>query len=451
MGRRGLSLTLLLSPALAIGMLTFSANPSQAQQVLSNGQIVTPPSGIAGPEDLGVRARTTVKFFIPAGEPTDVTPPSARHGATPEELPPVSGLYTWNTPASLACVYRLVPVEDESCNPYVVTSNPSVGSRAIAIVDAFDAPNAATDLAAFSAQFGLPPADLHKVYASAGSCSPGGTQPSYDPGWESEETLNIEWAHAMAPGARIYLVEAASDALSDLLTAVTMANQCLAANGGGEVSMSWGTDEFSGETALDGYFTQPGVVYFAGAGDGGSLLYPSASPNVVSVGGTSLVRNLLPWRGNLGDFQGEAVWSWGSAAGTGAGPSAYESRPHYQDPIRQTVGSSRGAPDVAAVADPSTGVWIYRGGWSLVGGTSAATPIWAGIVNAAGTFKSSTAAELAQIYSSSPLFTELTLGFRDISSGTCGVSATGQFDIYLAAPGWDFCTGAGSPLGYKDK
>jgi kumamolisin len=113
----------------------------------------------------------------------------------------------------------------------------------------------------------------------------------------------------MAPRARIYLVEAASDALADLLTAVTVASQCAAASGGGEVSMSWGLDEFSGETALDGYFAQPGVVYFAGAGDSGSLLYPSASPNVVSVGGTSLVRNLLPWRGNLGDFEGEAVWS----------------------------------------------------------------------------------------------------------------------------------------------
>jgi kumamolisin len=181
-------------------------------------------------------------------------------------------------------------------------------------------------------------------------------QPGYDPGWESEETLNIEWAHAMAPVAGIYLVEATSDALADLLTAVAIANRCVAANGGGEVSMSWGLDEFSEETALDGFFTQPGVVYFAGAGDGGSLLYPSASPNVVSVGGTSLVRNLLPWRGNLGDFEGEAVWSWGSAAGTGAGPSAYEPRPHYQDPIQPIVGTSRGAPDVAAVADPSTGV-----------------------------------------------------------------------------------------------
>jgi kumamolisin len=451
MGRQGLSLALLLGPAVATGMVSFSANPAQAQRAVSDGQLVTPSSGIARPEDAGVRARTIIKLFIPAGEPANITPPSPRHSAAPEELPPLSGLYTWNTPASLSCVYRLVPVGDESCNPYVVTQTPSAGSRAIAIVDAFDAPNAAPDLAAFSAQFGLPPADLHKIYASAGSCSPGGTQPGYDPGWESEETLNIEWAHAMAPGARIYLVEATSDALADLLTAVAVANQCVAANGGGEVSMSWGLDEFSEETALDGFFTQPASSISPALATAARCCIQVPPPTSSLVGGTSLVRNLLPWRGNLGDFEGEAVWSWGSAAGTGAGPSAYEPRPHYQDPIQAIVGTSRGAPDVAAVADPSTGVWIYKSGWYLVGRTSVATPIWAGIVNAAGKFSSSTANELAQIYSRVPLFVEAPIGFSDIDSGTCGMGIAGVFDTYLATRGWDFCSGVGSPLGYFGK
>jgi len=450
MERRRLLLTLVACSALASGF-SFSGGQAETHSALPKGQIVSPSSSIVHPEDAGVRVHTTVKLFVPAGGRASITPPSLLHGDTPEELPPFPGLYSWNTPASLACVYRLVRVQDDSCNPYVVTRIPSAGSRAIAVVDAFDAPNAASDLAAFSAQFGLPPADLHKIYASAGSCTSGGTQPAYDPGWEIEETLNIEWAHAMAPGARIYLVEAASDSLADMLAAVAVANQCVAANRGGEVSMSWGLDEFSGETAFDVFFTQPGVVYFAGAGDGGSLLYPSASPNVVSVGGTSLVRNLLPWRGNLGDFLGEAAWNWGSAAGTGAGPSAYEPRPHYQDPIRDIVGDSRGAPDVAAIADPSTGVWIYKNGWYLVGGTSVATPIWAGIVNAAGRFNNSTAAELAQIYSRPALFPGAPVGFNDIDSGTCGMAAAGVFDTYLATPGWDFCSGVGSPLGYFGK
>ena len=100
---------------------------------------------------------------------------------------------------------------------------------------------------------------------------------------------------------------------------------------------------------------------------------------------------------------------------------------------------------------PLDGVWIYRGGWYLVGGTSVATPIWAGIVNAAGRFSTSTAAELTQIYSKPFLFAEIPPGFSDISSGTCGMSATGVFDVYIATPGWDFCTGLGSPSGYFGK
>jgi hypothetical protein len=109
----------------------FQLIPAQAQRAVSDGQLVTPTSGIARPEDAGVRARTTINLFIPAAEPANITPPSPRLSAAPEELPPLSGLYTWNTPASLACVYRLVPVGDESCNPYVVTQTPSAGSRAI--------------------------------------------------------------------------------------------------------------------------------------------------------------------------------------------------------------------------------------------------------------------------------------------------------------------------------
>jgi hypothetical protein len=301
-------------------------------------------------------------------------------------------------------VYGLVPRSGDGCNPYVVTRNPSGGSRAIAVVEAFDAPNAASDLAVFSAQFGFPAptsANLQVVYASAGVCTTGGVKPGYDLGWEAEATLDVQWAHAMAPHATIYVVEAPSDSPTDLFAAVAVASQCVAANGVGEVSMSWGFFEASDETAFDGLFTQKGVVYFAATGDSPGALYPSASPNVVAVGGTSLVRNPLPWRGNLGDFQGEVVWNWGPTEGTGGGPSLYEPRPFYQYLITNIVGSSRGTPDVAAVADPFTGVWIYDTnlmGWLVVGGTSVSTPVWAGIVNAAGRFNNSTAAELAQIY-----------------------------------------------------
>ncbi|MBV8133868.1 MAG: S53 family peptidase [Alphaproteobacteria bacterium] len=455
MERRCPSHLLLLCSAIAIGMANFYNDRAEAQPVRGEGQVVTPESGLVRPEDTGVRAHTHVKLFVPASGLGSVAPPSPSGAAAPGELPPVSGAYYSNTPASLACVYGLVPRQSDGCNPYVVTRNPSGGSRAIAVVDAFDAPNAASDLAVFSAQFGLPTptsANFQVIYASAGACTASGTKPAYDSGWEAEASLDVQWAHAMAPHAKVYLVEAASDGLTDLFAAVAVASQCVAENGGGEVSMSWGFSEFPGETAYDSIFTQKSVVYFAGAGDSPGALYPSASPNVVSVGGTSLVRNPLPWQGNLGDFKGEVVWNWGPSGGTGGGPSAYEPCPAYQLLIQNMVGSSRGTPDVAAVADPFTGVWIYDSnfvGWLAVGGTSVSTPVWAGIVNAAGRFHNSTAAELAEIYASSAFFEESFGGFTDITSGACGIGP--DFEGLLATEGWDFCSGVGSPLGYFGK
>ncbi|MGA8231527.1 MAG: hypothetical protein WB795_08605, partial [Candidatus Acidiferrales bacterium] len=138
------------------------------------------------------------------------------------------------------------------CNPNNTTENPTGGGNAIAVVDAYDYPTAASDLSTFSAQFGLPAANFTVVYAS-------GTRPSPDPtgGWELEEALDIEWSHAIAPKAKIFLVEAASNSNTDLLTGVAVASKLVAENGGGEVSMSWGEGEFSGETAYDNNFTKP--------------------------------------------------------------------------------------------------------------------------------------------------------------------------------------------------
>jgi kumamolisin len=445
----------LFCSVLAIATASFYTDRAVAQPARGEAQVVTPGSSVPKPEDAGIRAHTNVKLVVPADGPGSIAPPSPSGAAGPEELPPIPGAYFANTPASLACVYRLVPRLNDGCNPYVVTRNPSGGSRAIAVVEAFDAPNAASDLAIFSAQFGLPAptsANFHVIYASAGACTGGGTKPGYDPGWEAEASLDLQWAHAMAPHAKIYVVEAASDGPTDLFAAVAVASQCVAANGGGEVSMSWGFSEASGETAFDSFFTQKGVVYFAATGDSSGALYPSTSPNVVAVGGTSLVRNPLPWRGNLGDFQGEVVWNWGPTEGTSGGPSLYEPRPPYQYMVKDIVGSSRGTPDVAAVADPFTGVWIYDtnlSGWLVVGGTSVSTPVWAGIVNAAGRFHNSTAAELAQIYASASLFQEAPGGFTDITSGACSIGP--DFEGLLATEGWDFCTGVGSPLGYFGK
>ncbi|HYM01403.1 MAG TPA: hypothetical protein VET85_00575, partial [Stellaceae bacterium] len=299
------------------------------------GQVHIPESSLEYADEIGRTAHTSVRTFVPAGGMDTVAPPMIHelgHGVTHEGAP-VGGYFFIETPASLGCVYNLVTSPVAGCNPYTANVNPSGGSRAIAIVDAYDYPTAASDLAHFSAQFGLPQANFQVVYAS-------GSRPAPNSGWQIEEALDIEWAHAMAPNAKIYLVEAASNSLADLLTAVSVASRLVVAAGGGEVSMSWGSSEFNGETYYDRYFTTPGVVYLASAGDSPGVIWPSASPNVVSVGGTALSRNP-----NTGNFQAELAWQQ-----TGGGPSAYEARPAYQNAIAVTTGAHRGTPDISAVA-----------------------------------------------------------------------------------------------------
>jgi subtilase family serine protease len=396
--------------------------------------VTTPISSGQQAGDTGKRAHTNVEYIL---LPQAVGAPGGG--------PPFPGLL-YEDPASLACRYALTP-QSSQCNPNLVFTNPSGGSKAVAIVDAYDDPNAVADLQFFNTQFGVTPGNFSVVFAPVGGDAPGScagpaTRPPVDPtgGWEIEESLDIEYAHAMAPGATLYLVEAQSNSFGDLLCAVSVANTLAQAAGGGEVSMSWGGDEFSDETLIDSVFTAPGVVYLASAGDAPGASYPSASPNVVSVGGTSISR------ATNGSFQyGENVWQDG-----GAGPSAYEPRPSYQDSIAGTVGSQRGTPDVALDANPNTGVWVWdsfdppiAGGgccWYVVGGTSVASPTFAGIVNGAHHFFPSSAAELNSLY------TAPKTSFTDITLGSCGV-----YMGYFSGAGWDFCTGLGSPRGYAQK
>jgi kumamolisin len=314
-----------------------------------------------------------------------------------------------------------------------VTANPTGGDGAIAIVDAFDFPTAEADLDYFSTQFGLPKAHFKVVYAS-------GTQPPQDPsgGWEIEEALDIEWAHAMAPHAKIFLVEADSNSFADLLTAELVAGELVKHAGGGEVSNSWGGGEFPEEVLYDAYFHTPGVVYFASTGDGPGVIWPSTSPNVVAAGGTSISRNPF-----TGSFIAETAW-----VDTGGGVSEFEPRPGYQDDIASIVGPARGVPDLSFDANPTTGVWVYDStpfegftGWWIVGGTSVSSPSLAGIVNSAGKFRHSSYRELVTIYDhlGSHAFNDTTLGY-------CGPYAG-----YWTSEGWDPCTGVGSVNGKSGK
>jgi len=381
-----------------------------------HGKVFVPDSGIEKSTDIGRRAHTNIQVFLPAT--------SLQNEQT--SGPPYAG-YAYETPASLACVYSLV-TSSSGCNPNAATAVPAGGARMIAIVDAYDAPNAASDLAAFSAQFGLPPASFQVVYAS-------GTKPSYNMGWEFEESLDVQWAHAMAPEAKIVLVEAASSSFTDLMTAEDMASSLVNAAGGGEVSNSWGGGEFVGENTYDSHFLKAGVVYLASAGDYPGTSWPATSPNVVSAGGTTIRRNP-----STGSFIAEAAWD-----SAGGGVSPIEPRPSYQSVISTIVGKNRGVPDLSFDSNPNTGVWIYdsnAGGWNIVGGTSVASPSLAGILNLAGSFYTSTNAELTAVYGKLGVAAD----FNDIATGYCGPYAG-----YTAVTGWDPCTGVGSVKGKVGK
>lgn len=314
---------------------------------------------------------------------------------------------------------------------YGFSSIPFQGAgQTIAIVDAYDNPNAEADLNVFSSAFGLPECTtangcFTKVFAA-------GTQPSGDAGWGVEISLDVQWAHAIAPQAKIMLVEAADASFNGLFDAINVAIQ----HGATVVSMSWGGGEFSEETQVDGIFNVPGVTFTASAGDDGTeTLYPAASPFVISVGGTTLDVDAS------GNYVKETAWS-----GSGGGISAVEREPAYQSnlPIPKDTRHLRGLPDVSYNADPNSGVSVYdsfgQSGWLVVGGTSAGAPQWAALAAIA---KSGAGKSLTDI--NGILYTiakqSFNLYYHDITSGTngsCGYRCTAQI-------GYDYVTGIGSP------
>ncbi|MDP4143537.1 MAG: S53 family peptidase [Bacillota bacterium] len=326
--------------------------------------------------------------------------------------------------AALAPV-GLTPVQLRKSYGLDQISNNGAG-KTIAIVDAYGSPTIQSDLTAFCNQFGLPSANLTIAYPSG--------KPSTNGGWALETSMDVEWAHVVAPSANILLVVAKSASLTDLMTAEDYATS----HGAVVVSNSWGASDFSA-SSYETHFQHAGVVYTASTGDNGAgVEWPAASPNVLAVGGTTLNVD------STGTYLGESGWS-----GSGGGTSAYFSRPAYQNNWTSIVGSKRGNPDISWDADPNSGVAVYdttsysgQTGWFQVGGTSLGAPCWAAMV---ALFDQNRATP----YTSSDVMTKLytaagTTGssgyntyFHDVTSGT----NTG----YNALSGYDLVTGIGSP------
>lgn len=309
----------------------------------------------------------------------------------------------------------LTPTDIKRAYGFPTGSTAGAGTT-IAIVDAYDDPNAESDLAVFSAQFDLPACTTANGCFSKVDQSGGASYPRKDPGWALEISLDVQWAHAIAPGAKILLVEANSANFTDLLAAEDYAGAHA-----GYVSNSWGGSESSNESSYDSHFAIPGVSYFVSSGDSGTpAQYPSASPNVISVGGTSL--NTSSWV--------ETGWS-----GSGGGCSAYEKANLAQKTnaggSAVDCGGMRATPDVALDADPSSGVSVYdstkyqgQSGWFTVGGTSASSPMWAARSAVAGA-----QVDAAYVYGSN-------LTYNDILSGNNGEPAGVGYDLVTGLGSW---------------
>ncbi len=384
-------------------LIVASSSPASAQtrteSTFNGHKIIIPQSSIAQPG-----RHHTNYFFVDSDVPATSGPPSGTE-----------------TPSSLACVYKLVS-GPAGC-PIATTKNlPTGGFGAIAIVDAGDYPTAEADLHAFSSYFGIPDADFKIVYS--------GKKPPVYSDWLGEEALDIEWAHAMAPAAKIYLVVSTEVNTDPTWAAVKLAAKLVAEAGGGVVSMSWGDPEVKQELTWDKFFTTPGVVYFAASGDSGIgvSIYPGSSPNVVSVGGTYFNR------GQNGKFVNEVYYTGGG----GGNISPFEPTPSYQSGISSIVGTHRGYPDVAS--DFCCAPIYLQGGWYSVGGTSWASPTFAGIVDAAGNKQLSSVDELSLIYGEYAIPKEYKADFTDIKQGDSRCKV-----------GWDLCTGVGSPRTYVGK
>ncbi len=326
-------------------------------------------------------------------------------------------------------------------------STPGDGTgQTVAIIDAYHYPTALNDVNQFSATMGL--ASLQawsaggntgpwlRVYSQTGvTTDPAGAGNSKGT-WEMEEALDIQWVHAIAPAANIILVEAADNSEANLLTwGVGWART---QPGVSAISMSFSGPEFSGQTSYDYLFTTPaghtGITSFAATGDTGKPSgYPAYSPNVVAVGGTTL------------SVSGSTYISESGWSGSGGGLSTVEAQPSYQTGVVTQSTTQRANPDVAMNADPASGVWIYdswdwpTSPWQVFGGTSLATPMWAGImaiVNQGRVLSGLTPLD-GRTQTLPKLYTLPASDFHDITTGNNG---------FAAGTGYDLVTGRGSPV-----
>jgi hypothetical protein len=326
-------------------------------------------------------------------------------------------------------------------------TKPTGGTDTVAVVDAYNDPHAAGDLAVYRAKYGLPICTVSTGCLKIVGQDGGSKLPAADPtgDWALEESLDLDMVSAVCPYCKILLVEAKSELIKDLAAA-----EKYAAAHASAVSNSWGSGaEFVGENSFDAAFFKPGVAITASAGDDGyGTQWPAASPYVTAVGGTSLQGATTTNAGH------QTAWE-----GTGSGCSALEPRPSWQASVVPGGCLNRTEADVSAVADPDHGVAIYdsvRYGsgsgasapkWTSVGGTSVGAPVIAAAYALAdiSTGKPGTGLIPGTLPAAYPYRSRL--DFTDISAGSNGTCESGRRYLCRAAAGFDGPTGLGTPNG----
>jgi hypothetical protein len=366
------------------------------------------------------------------------------------------------TPGQLRGAYGFNRIQFSSNGGYVAGNG---AGQTIAITDAFNDPDLPSDLVAFDTKFGLPnPPSFTVLNQNGGTDLSGIPNSPASSDWALEESLDVEWAHTIAPAANIVLFEANSNNNVDVDTAdLTAANPATYAALGlpaaGVISNSFGTNEGTNpatqetqadEQYEDANFFQPisnegTVTVVVSAGDNGVMSYPAVSPYVLSVGGTSLRVTAGPFGVN---YSSETAWSTSPNGnsptgyeGTGGGTSLFEPEPTYQSNYGiSNTGGFRATPDVSQDANPSTGVYVldsYDGGLFQVGGTSLSAPLWSGmlaITNQGRALQNEGPLANAQ----EAVYQVPSSDYHDITSGH-NLEAT-------AGPGYDEVTGLGTPI-----
>jgi len=364
---------------------------------------------------------------------------------------PGSHLYAYppirlsNLPQNSSMPVGILPVQFKAA--YGFNQIPNLGQgQTIAIVDALDDPNIESDLAYYASYFHLAPCNFQKVKVG---------NPKPDSGWALEISLDVEQACALAPQAKIILVEANAVTLDDLFAAVQVASS--APYNATVISMSWDlTGEDPSEVQYDHYLCNivsgngHPVTMVNSSGDWGhGATYPAASPCVLAVGGTVLgLAQATPLPNPLQlNYGAEIAWE-----GSSGGVSAYESQMSWQNPACATWSTTnRCIPDVASVAQniPLYDTYGSYSGWYSVMGTSISTPDWAAFLTLVNSIRASQGKDtlsqvnydLYQVYYSgnySTDFHDITIG----SNGNCGSQCN-------AGPAYDLVTGIGTFQAHK--